>query len=85
MTTQPVFDKASYAPTDTIHFQVVTTEPMTATVDFTGSVELPSGATLGVTAPATITGSYGAFSGPGYDVTQSDTDPSQYTAVPTGS
>lgn len=85
MTTEPVFDKASYAPTDTINFQVVTTETMTAAVPFTGSLELPSGATVDVSGSATVSGVYGQMSGSGYTVTQSATDPSQYTAVPTGS
>lgn len=85
MTTSLVFDKTAYDPAETINFQVVTTETMTMSVGFSGTLTLPNGAVLPVYGPVQITGAYGPFSGFGYTVTQSATDPTRFTAIPAGS
>lgn len=86
MTTNLIFGQTTdYAPGDTITFQVATTEPMSAPATFIGTVEFASGVILPLTGTATVAGSYGPFSGTGYTVTQDATDPSRFTAIPTGS
>lgn len=76
------FDKDSYAPGETIGFQVVVDQPMTSTITLSGSVELPSGETLPATSTTTISGLYGPFTAPLFVVTQDEADPSRFTATP---
>ena len=82
MTATIRFDKDSYAPGETIGFQVLVDQPMTSTITVSGSVELPAGEALPATSTTTISGLYGPFTAPGFVVSQNAADPSRFTAVP---
>jgi hypothetical protein len=78
------FDQPSYGPGDTIGFTVTVDAPMTSTATVTGTVELPGGTELPAVDTRTVVGIYGPFTCDGYTVTQNPTDPSRFTATPTG-